>query len=437
MADNMVLPGMEEFLGSKAEEKLDGHDGKPRSDVSYFDAASLPDAPGRQAVAHGAQTYIMYVVFPSFEEMRHGLEVLSGGNRKTIAKQATMSTINSTSIHKISGDTLIEFWEKNLTEAGKRAKALARELENADPEEALPPIFEEGDDSSEEKPEKPIRKVRTIAAEIPVVTEYLGGLQCTDENVVTVFPTYRRASTVKTWRHFPKGFAKACVEPNEINTYLQLNEGQYIFALPENSMSISAKRKWLIDNSLPTSARWLFMLEDDLTGFFVRDGLTAGGSHKLVKSDYKKVMDDMLNFAQANKIAELALSQQQSNHFYEEPFVKYSCKATEFCLFDLEILRSTNVNYDPEITQFEDFDISIQLLQKGEKVGLYTPAAFGHVTMGTNTGGHQVDGSRKERTVASIEKMITKYPGIIQIKEGRLFPEPKIDWTSLRGEIKR
>ena len=425
-----IIPGMEGFVNEEKKDVTD-HDGKPRSDITYFDATQLPDSPVRQKVAHGAQTYIMYIVFPSFEDMQHGLEILSGGNRKTVAKQATMTTISSRSIHKASNQMLIEWWEQSLAGIKKEQKA------SEDSDEAQEPVF--GDDAEDEVPATPkVAKVKTPkVAPLKVTTEYPDSWSVDQSDKVAIgFPTFRRASTVKTWKYFPSGKVVGYVEPQEINTYTQLHESQSIAVLPKDGMGISEKRAQIVTEAIQSKNRWLFMLEDDFTGFFVRNGLTAGGSHKLVKSDYQTVMNQMLNFADANSIALLGLSQQQSNHFYEETHVKYSCKVTEFLLLDLNVLKSEGINYDPNIEHFEDFDIEVQLLQKGYKVGLYIPAAFGHVTMGTNVGGHQAEGTRKERTAESIEKMIVKYPGIVQLKEGRLFPEPKIDWTALRAEIR-
>lgn len=437
------LPGSEEFFKEDEPASVD-HDGKPRSNTVYFDAAQLPDAPTRQKVAHGAQTYIMYIVFPSFEEMRYGMEVLSGGNRKSIAKQATMTTISSLSIHKGTGLTLIDWWKKLLSgETVAKGKPASPKAAKSD-DEASEPIFSDEDDGDApalitKKEVKPVKvvKEKVVKIEIPVVTKFKSKLSVDDKMVFTAFPTYRRSSTVKTWAHFPEGMAIGYVEPQEINTYTQLHEEQNIEVLPSNGMSIAQKRKHITDEAIEAGYTWLFMLEDDFTGFLIRDGLTAGGSHKLVKSDYRIVMNQMLKFAEANKIAQLGLSQQQSNHFYEEEYVKYSCKVTEFCLFNLKLLQEAGVNYDPTIAHFEDFDISVQLLTKGYKVGLYTPAAFGHVTMATNAGGFMTEGMevRKQQAEKAIEQMIIKYPGIIEKKDGRLFPEPKINWTSLRQQI--
>lgn len=399
MPDQPILPGMEEF----AEEEEHFTEGPPRKGVTHFDASVLPDAPGYQPSANGAQVYTLFVLFESYEELKRGLLALSGGKRVSLSTVARMATV-SASREVEEGRTYLQHWEERLLDANPRPRMSAAPKQR-----------------------------RAAAGEIPVIEKY-APLKLENSNVRFAFPTYKRCGNVTTFEHFPDGTALAYVEPSEKKVYTALHRGQEFRVYSVNGMNISQKRRHILEEAMRDGIRWLFMLEDDLKGFYVRDGLTAGGSHKLTRSDYKTVTEMMLSFAQANDVAELGLSQQQSNHYYEETLVKYSCKVTEFCLFDLHKLKEAGVNYDPDLLHFEDFDISVQLLQKGYKVGLFTPAAFGHVTMGTNSGGHQ-DTDRKPNAVAGVQRMMEKFPGIVQMKEGRLFPEPKVEWGILRREI--
>jgi hypothetical protein len=428
MLDNLGLPGMEDFMDQdNSSDEEEWFKEGPSQLKNYFDAATLPDAPTYQKNAENSQTYVLHVVLPTQDELRRAIIALTGGARKALAGTSKEAIINSMAVRKEDGLTWLQYWEKIYG-----IEPVLDDSNPADDDEAHAPIERPA------KAEKPASK-KKVKVEIPVVVDHGLDLSIANRDVFIAFPTYKRSNDVKTWKSFDAGIAAAFVEPQELDLYRRLHKTQQLYVYHENEMTINQKRNFIIENVMQMGKRWLFMLEDDLTGFFVRDGLTGGGSHKLSKSNYTTVMNGMLNFAAANNIAELGLSQQQSNHFYEETHVKYSCKVTEFCLFDLDILRKHGINYDTTMPAFEDFEISMQLLLAGEKVGLYTPAAFGHVTMATNkSGGFIEDGLEKRRAMAtdSILKMILKHPGLVEYKEGRLFPEPKINWTELRSRIK-
>lgn len=107
-----IFLGMEEFLEEEDDETI--HEGIPRYNTRYFDATSLPDAPERQKVAHGNQSYTMYIVYPSYEDMCKGLEILTLGQRKNVVKGSTACTISSTAVSKITGKTMVKTWEDKL-----------------------------------------------------------------------------------------------------------------------------------------------------------------------------------------------------------------------------------------------------------------------------------------------------------------------------------
>lgn len=422
------IPGME----IDEEENL-FHEGAPKPNVKYFDASLLPDAPSYQRNANNNQTYILHIIFPSWNSLKEGVSVLTGGERNSLAQTAKLATVSSIMKHKKSGLSLIDFWKQKIL--GITVEVPLDEMDAEDSEEdAQEPIGSSEDEEDGSTANVPAKKTRIRSKQIPIKTAY-PKISLEGEKAIVAFPSYRRSKEVKTFKYLDPGSAICFVEPQELADYSDNNPSQKFYVFSRPGMTISQKRNTIVKEAIKAGCDWLFMLEDDLTGFFKREGKTTGGSHKLVKAIHSEVMSEMLSFAKANCIAELGLSQQQSNHFYEEELAKFSCKTTEFCLFDLRILEERNINYDVELPQFEDFDISIQLLKAGCKVALFTPYAFGHVTMGTNAGGHQADGERKDRTIASIDRMVTKYPGFVEYKEGRLFPEPKVNWTALRNGI--
>jgi hypothetical protein len=121
---NTVLPGLEEFFEEDNDEAQEFHSGAPDSRIDYFDAMSLPDMPEYQRNAHGNQSYILHILFPSMEEMTRALQALTYGERKSFAKQAKLGTINGVKESKNMGKPFLELWEQHL----KNYKVKAKEI---------------------------------------------------------------------------------------------------------------------------------------------------------------------------------------------------------------------------------------------------------------------------------------------------------------------
>lgn len=128
MSNNNMLPGMEDYFKDAEEEYF--FDGV--KNVTYFDAANLPDSPARQENAHGATTYTMFVVFPSREEMLRAIWALTKKGRKGLASGAKLATLNGVAVMK-DGLTLLEMWERDIL-------GIEPEREEVDPDEAQAPI---------------------------------------------------------------------------------------------------------------------------------------------------------------------------------------------------------------------------------------------------------------------------------------------------------
>lgn len=113
-----VIPGMEEFVKGPDEEFFFSGEKKE----TYFDAASLPDSPGRQNNAHGHTTYVMYVLFPSQEEMLEALSIFTNGYRKSLKAGDKIGSLNA--VAKLpkdpEGRTFLEYWREEY--AGKKRK---------------------------------------------------------------------------------------------------------------------------------------------------------------------------------------------------------------------------------------------------------------------------------------------------------------------------
>lgn len=106
------LPGLEEMEHDK---EIDYHTGRPTNNFSqYFDAATLPDAPGYQINADNAQTYVMFIIFPSLPALEEGLGLLTGGYRTSLPAGTRFASISAIKLLKNMGMPLIDYWRKKL-----------------------------------------------------------------------------------------------------------------------------------------------------------------------------------------------------------------------------------------------------------------------------------------------------------------------------------
>lgn len=111
LQSQLSLPGLE------PEKKIDYtefHVGAPRSNVKYFDASELPDAPAAQSNAENGHSFILHLVFPTFEELDEIVTLLTAGERKGLIKSAHLATISSRSVLKSLGITVLDFWKSRL-----------------------------------------------------------------------------------------------------------------------------------------------------------------------------------------------------------------------------------------------------------------------------------------------------------------------------------
>lgn len=116
--DQPVIPGMEQFIKTPDEEFFFSGEKKE----TFFDSTSLPDSPGRQENAHGHTTYVMYVLFPSQEELLEALSIFTNGYRKTLKAGDKIGSLNAVARmpKDPDGRTFLEFWREEYT--GKKRK---------------------------------------------------------------------------------------------------------------------------------------------------------------------------------------------------------------------------------------------------------------------------------------------------------------------------
>jgi len=125
----VMLPGLMDFVEKDENEWF--WEGEKKE--HYFDASDLPDSPSRQMTAEGSQTYVMYVIFPTQEELTRAITAFTKGKRKSLAPGSKTASLNG--VHRLENEqTMLEMWEDAL--AGHKLKK--KKVVNVD--EAQAPI---------------------------------------------------------------------------------------------------------------------------------------------------------------------------------------------------------------------------------------------------------------------------------------------------------
>ena len=113
--NSMVLPGFESFIDNE-DTIEDFGEGPPRNIKFYFDPSQLPDAAGKQSTDK-SQSYLIYVVFPTREQLMRGITALTAGERTSFTAIMKESHIDASNPGK-RGVPLLEVWEDKLLEKG-------------------------------------------------------------------------------------------------------------------------------------------------------------------------------------------------------------------------------------------------------------------------------------------------------------------------------
>jgi len=114
--DMTILPGFESIVGNDNDVAENFGEGAPRNIKFHFDASLLPDAAKAQSTDK-SQAYLIYVVFPSREQLVRGIIALTGGERTSFTPSMKESHIDASNPGK-RGVPLLEVWEDKLMEKG-------------------------------------------------------------------------------------------------------------------------------------------------------------------------------------------------------------------------------------------------------------------------------------------------------------------------------
>lgn len=218
---------------------------------------------------------------------------------------------------------------------------------------------------------------------------------------------------------------RVVVEPQDEESYKAAYPGSILTILPENNKGISFVRNWILEHCRNVGIEWYWMLDDDISNFYHREGT------KMLKDDYTVLIKAQEIFTKIPKIAQASLEYQQIAWSASKDYTLNSYQDVCVCI---NSKRTGNIIYREYVNLKEDRDFTMQIIKSGFdtcRVSLY---AFAAPKNGSNKGGLKEVYDTEGREKICSERMIELWGDSIcrlNIKEdGR--PDTKIMWKEIR-----
>lgn len=218
------------------------------------------------------------------------------------------------------------------------------------------------------------------------------------------------------------------VEPQEANIYRRTYGRHRIMVLPKDDQGLAYVRNFI--HAFNTKG-WYWMLDDDITGFYVSDGKKcARTSPEIVLGGAEMI----LTAGHHNNIGQGALEYQQFSWSAKERFTTNS-----YCDVAVAIdgKKTKDLRYRDEVNLKEDRDFTLQVLNAGMISMRLRRLAFSAPKNGSNKGG-LYDVYRSGRELRVSRRMIALWGKNIckmNIKKGGR-PDIKINWKAAYKEPK-
>lgn len=215
------------------------------------------------------------------------------------------------------------------------------------------------------------------------------------------------------------------IEPQELEAYSE-HENNLIL-LPLNDQGLVYSRQYILTNARLKGLQWFWMLDDDITAFWMSDGTK---NHPITTKQALMTAERTIKSVPGTGIG--ALEYQQYSWSAKKEVTKNSY--CEVCVL-INAHATTGIsNYDKEREMKEDRDFVLQIITNGLKSVRTNKISFSTPKNASNKGGLQQQYQTGKEEEAS-KKLSNKWPGIVTLqtkKDGR--KDAKINWKKLGEE---
>ncbi len=218
-------------------------------------------------------------------------------------------------------------------------------------------------------------------------------------------PTLSRAGKVRIFRDIPN--ATLLVNPDQVDEYEAAYPDKHIIALPEDCKGIAKVREWCVR----TLGGKILMLDDDLW-FYTRRKDDEG---KLLNARPNEIYDMLTTIEYTlDQYAHVGIAAR-------EGFNRFKGKGD--ILENQRYIRAIGVNADmipadidyTRVQVMEDFDVALQLLERGLPSAILTPWAQGQVQ--TQMAGGCSEYRTHENHERAAHLLAELHPGFVRLRQ--------------------
>lgn len=213
------------------------------------------------------------------------------------------------------------------------------------------------------------------------------------------------------------------VEPRDVAAYVAAGH-ERVQALPENDRGLGYVRQYALAFARNAGIEWYWMLDDDITGFYVAEG---GKCRRAAAADVLQAAEQAIVTEDS---AHGGLEYQQYAWRNQPGHVTYG----SYCDVAVMIRSSVMCDYRPETGVKVDRDFTLQVIATGMDVIRTGWLAFAAPANGSNPGGLHDEYAAAGREERDSRQLAALWPGIAEYKpkrDGR--PDAKIHWRRLKA----
>jgi hypothetical protein len=186
------------------------------------------------------------------------------------------------------------------------------------------------------------------------------------------------------------------VEPQDYEKYKNKYKSFNYLVLPINNGGITYVRNFIKQYTEENSIATYWQLDDDLTGFFNREGT------KLIRTGFDSLHSAQLQF-KTNKIALGSLEYRQFAWSASKEMILNSF--CDSCVY-VDNSKITGLRYRDYVSGKEDRDFAMQVIKFGQNTGRTTLYAFSAPANGSNAGGLKEIFYDLDKEKIAVERMV-------------------------------
>lgn len=223
-------------------------------------------------------------------------------------------------------------------------------------------------------------------------------------------------------------------EPQDTPVYQVAYPNFKFYTLPESNKGIGYSRSHILAyiRSLPDDIDWVWMIDDDITGFHTVLPSPDINFRRCVNTGHKLIL------AKTVELAEVYQNQYPNTMLYSMHFRNFGWRVDHFAsfnrkngvalLWNVANVKKTNIWYDPELALKEDRDISFRILSEGYITCTFNYICFNSPQYTARSGGC-TDFYTRELSVKCCQLIKDRWGDAVTLHEKKGLVEFRTNWS--------